>query len=294
MNLACPLCQHACLPYLQASDLNRGLSPEVFDYCRCPSCGLILLRPVPDRLADFYPADYYAVPASVDQLARRAEPERYKIQTVQRFASGGRLLEIGPGYGGFAYLAKQAGFEVEGVEMDARCCRFLTGVLGVPAIQSSDVRAALGRVKPCDVIALWHVIEHLPDPWGALDAAVERLAPGGLLVLATPNPGSLQFRIFGRFWAHLDAPRHLGLIPAAVLRRRLEAAGLTHLLTTARDRGAFADNHFGWEQSLRNLCPWRWAKSLLGRAGFLFRMALLPIERRGHNGSTYTAVFRKL
>jgi len=34
-------------------------------------------------------------------------------------------------------------------------------------------------------------------------------------VIAAPNPQAFQFGLMGRYWTHLDAPRHLHLIPAA-------------------------------------------------------------------------------
>jgi len=40
---------------------------------------------------------------------------------------------------------------------------------------------------PYDVITLWHVIEHLPNPWEILDAVYASLKPGGVLALASPN-----------------------------------------------------------------------------------------------------------
>ena len=115
------------------------------------------------------------MPPTLKRLASRAEAERYKVETVRRFVPEGRLLDIGPSYGGFAYLASRAGFEVEVIERDPECCRFLTGVVGVRVAQSADVCAALAALPPYRVITLWQVIEHLPDPWRTLEAAADRL-----------------------------------------------------------------------------------------------------------------------
>ena len=59
-----------------------------------------------------------------------------------------------------------------------------------------------------DVITMWHVLEHLPDPFAAVRHAAELLRPGGRLVISVPNIASLQARIGGDRWFHLDLPRH--------------------------------------------------------------------------------------
>ena len=78
--------------------------------------------------------DAHGCPAPAwTKLARSVGPERYKIELVKRFSSGGRLLELGPGRGGFAFLAKEAGFDVSAIEMSGESCRFLRreGIRGV-------------------------------------------------------------------------------------------------------------------------------------------------------------------
>jgi SAM-dependent methyltransferase len=179
--------------------------------------------------------------------------------------------------------------------MDAACCHFLEQVVGVRALRSADAAGTLATLDGYDAIALWHVIEHLADPWETLEAARERLRPGGVLVLATPNPASFQFRLFGRYWAHLDAPRHLELLPVERLIHWAEGAGLQVALKTTTDPGGLGWNLFGWVESLANLLSRatgrRSTPTLLGRA--LSRL-MRPIERGpGFRGATYTLVLRR-
>jgi hypothetical protein len=277
----------------RARDLNRRLSAERFTYHRCRGCGLVFLSPLPPNLAACYPEDYYGATPTLQALAVGAEAERFKIEIVKRFVGTGRLLEIGPALGGFAYLAKAEGFEVEAVEMDARCCAFLSRVVGIKAIHSRDECAALKGVRPVDVVALWHVIEHLKDPWGMLEAAVHTLLPGGILVIAAPNPSALQFRILGRSWAHVDAPRHVNLIPAPLLIDRVRALGVLPVLRTTTDPGSLSWNRFGWEVSLSNAFEGAHAKRVGGRIGRFIARTVKAIERVEGMGSAYTVVFRK-
>ncbi len=275
--------------------MNCKISDEIFDYYRCSSCGLIFLSPIPANLGKYYRSDYiaYSMPSSLEQLAAQAEKVRFRIELVQKFVSSGRLLEVGPSYGGFAFLAKQAGFEVEAIEMDDRCCRFLSDVVGVRAINNGDVKAALANSGPYNVVALWHVLEHLPDPWTTLDLLTQRLLPKSILVISTPNPDSLQFKLLGRFWAHVDAPRHVELIPAPLLIRFLQARELEPVLTTTTDEDGLALNQFGWCQSLRHLFSHKLTRYPMSLAGYVISRGLRPVECTGWRGSAYTIVFQR-
>jgi 2-polyprenyl-3-methyl-5-hydroxy-6-metoxy-1,4-benzoquinol methylase len=293
MNIFCPQCKKDPSLYFRTRDLNRKISKEMFDYYRCQSCGLIFLWPIPDNLGDYYPKQYYTIPPSLQRLTAGAEGERYKIEIVQRFARHGRLLEIGPAYGSFALLAKNAGFQVEVIEMDGDCCKFLNEVAGIRAINSCDPAEALKDAGPYEVITLWHVIEHLADPWSTLKAMAERLQPGGLLVIAAPNPKAFQFRVLGRFWPHVDAPRHLSLIPLSLLQQETAALGLEAIWSTTSDKGTLGWNKFGWEVFLANFASRGFFRKYFGKIGRTIHKLVTPIERMDGLGSAYTVVFRK-
>jgi hypothetical protein len=268
-----------------------------------------------------YPA--YQIPTMAD-LEDKAGHERYKLEIVKNVFPQGRLLEIGPSYGGFAYLAKNAGFEVETIERDSRCCQFLTEVLGVRTVNSADVLSALRDLRPYHVIALWQVIEHLENPWSLLMNISQKILPGGILILTTPNPVSLQFKVFGRYWTHVDAPRHLQLIPPRLLADLLESWGMEVVSITTRDEASSIFHTVGWwAVSFRNLSralsPTSESLSILnsrstspferkrhGRfhlgplktflrrsLGLPYSLFLKPIEQIEGLGSAYTAIFRK-
>jgi SAM-dependent methyltransferase len=253
----------------------------------------LFLSPVPEDIGRYYPDAYYPVPSNLEQLSAKAAPERYKIDLVRRFVPGGRLLEVGPAYGTFAHLARETGFDVTAVERDARCCRFLRDVVGVRTIRSDDVAPAVEKEPPYDVIAMWHVLEHLPDPWRTLDALASKLAPGGILVVATPNPEAWQSRVLGTHWPHLDAPRHLWLIPPSVLSRKAAESGLEIALLTTRDKGSLGWNAFGWQYFLSNFFRSRLMRMGMYVAGSLLGVALAPIEGTEGKGSAYTIVMRR-
>jgi len=280
--------------FMSVRDYNKKISDKVFNYYRCRRSGFIFLDPIPADLGKYYPSDYYDVPASEAELVASAEVlQQWKLDAVLAHAKGGRLLEIGAAYGLFSFLAKRAGFKVTAIEMDARCCGFLRDVVGIDVVESDDALSVLETLPEFDVIVMWQVLEHLPDPWTVLAAVAERLVPNGVLILDTPNPDAFQFRVLGRRWVHLDAPRHVALIPVELLTDYVGRHGLEAERLTAADAGANGFNGYGWAFTFKNFL----GDNLFGRIGFflgrVLAKLLIPIERTGWRGSTYTAVFRK-
>jgi hypothetical protein len=289
----CPYCENSASTLFIAHDRNRCISSTLFPYYRCASCGLIFLQSVPPDLDVYYPEDYYPVPGSRSEFEAASENERFKLDLVTPFIQKGKLLEVGPAFGNFAYLAKQAGFDVEVIEMDSRCCEFIRTVSGIPTIQSTDAGAAVKDKGPYDVIALWHVIEHLPDFQQTLDALAGKIRKGGFLVMAAPNPESWQFRILGRYWTHLDAPRHVVLIPVGLLIMHMQKSGFKVVSMTMMDPGGIGWNMFGWQYSLSNFAKSRFIKNMLSLMGAVVTRIMAPFEENDQSGSAYTLIFRK-
>jgi 2-polyprenyl-3-methyl-5-hydroxy-6-metoxy-1,4-benzoquinol methylase len=136
----------------------------------------------------------------------------------------GRLLDVGCGNGSFIAGMAQLGWEVTGVEFDEKA---------VEAARERGVRVLSGSLAEqrfpddsFDAITLSNVIEHLPDPIGTFRELKRILAPGGRLVMVTPNIDSAGHRIFRRCWRGLEPPRHLFLFNRAVFRELARQSGL--------------------------------------------------------------------
>lgn len=287
-----PGCEGNETDWFHVIDLNRGIDKVEFHYLHCERCGLFRLDNVPDNLGDYYPNDYYALP-SLERLDEIASANLFKIDTIKRFMPKGKLLEIGPAYGVFALQAKQAGYQVDVIEMDERCCEHLAEVVGVNAICSASPHDVLVTLTSHDVIALWHVIEHIPDPWKLMQAAAENIAPNGILVLAAPNPDAWQFHVMGKQWPHLDAPRHLYLLPVQALTEYAQTLGLECIHFSTTDSDAKSWNRFGWQWFLMRRVRMKWLKGICFVIGYVLSLFLAPFENSGNKGSAYTLVFRK-
>ncbi len=203
--------------------------------------------------------------------------EEQRTSNAQRATSngdGGRLLDIGCGDGSFLLAAQAQGWVVAGVERfpdDARQ-KGLEVFTDVRDLQSpctylgSGVRNPGFRPKappvpcflnpePCrltpafDCITLWHSLEHIADPFVLLEEASALLKPGGRVIVAVPDNGGWQARLFGRFWLHLDVPRHLWHFTLPALREVFQRAGLEVTQTYHQE---FEYDVLGWSQSVLN------------------------------------------
>jgi hypothetical protein len=290
--VACRSCAASAGLLVSSCDFNRRVSTERFDYYRCSACDLVFLEPVPLDLGRYYEESYHMIPDSLAALERSAEAhERFKIDLLRSVKASGRLIEVGPGAGGFAWLARKSGYDVTVIDMSERVCRFISGTVGVHAVHSQDEVHALEEQEPADAIVMWQVIEHLKHPFRMLAAAAGKLKPQGVLIVATPNPRSLQFRVLGRWWVHLDAPRHVTLIPAPLLETKARSFGLTPLWRTATDPGSLFWNEFGWRYSLRNALARTRPPATLDRVARWAATLAGPLERRFRLGTSYTAAF---
>ena len=102
-----------------------------------------------------------------------------------------------------------------------------------------------------DLVALWDVVEHVPDPKALLREAVGYLVPGGHLILETQNVESVFARLLGARWHQYKHLEHLYHFSSTTLRRLLEEAGLEVVHETARFGGKHVSLAFIRERATR-------------------------------------------
>lgn len=144
--------------------------------------------------------------------------------------AGRRCLEVGPGRGHDMVQLARLGWEVEGLDFDTKAARTAQDQSGCCVIEGTleDSPWAAGTF---DLIYASHVVEHFPEPRRDLRKAFELLRPGGRLVLVYPNPDSLVARIYGRWAATWDPPRHLVLPSASGISALLYGIGFDRVST---------------------------------------------------------------
>jgi 2-polyprenyl-3-methyl-5-hydroxy-6-metoxy-1,4-benzoquinol methylase len=198
---------------------------------QCPACGLGHAEPGGFEPTSYYTADYFNG-SHGDGYAdyRGAEPVLRKefartVAFIRKIVPGGRLLDIGCAYGFFLQEAKPF-YDVSGIELAEEAAAYSrTNGLGVHAGVADE--AAMAHVGPLDVITLFDVIEHLPEPHDVLSLAARHLKPGGIVVLTTGDFGSLAAKLMGPKWRLMTPPQHLWFFTRESIRRMGARSGLT-------------------------------------------------------------------
>ncbi len=119
----------------------------------------------------------------------------------------GKLLDIGSGTGYFINHMKSVGWEVRGIEQDNDAASYSVNNFGLN-VKGPETLYKLEK-ENFDLITMWHVLEHIHDLDGYMKAIKENLKDNGTLVLALPNNKSIDAKVYGKYWAAWDVPRHI-------------------------------------------------------------------------------------
>jgi 2-polyprenyl-3-methyl-5-hydroxy-6-metoxy-1,4-benzoquinol methylase len=149
---------------------------------------------------------------------------------------GSRLLEIGCGNGSFLTAMRQLGWEVHGLEPDAKAAQVARSK-NIPVVAGTLDSSTFPEAS-FDAISLHHVIEHLHNPMEVLEICLRLLRPSGVISIITPNFSSRGSKIYKQNWYHLDPPRHLALFTTQSLVQAMVRAGYRDVVAHASFFGA--------------------------------------------------------
>lgn len=211
------------------------LSNNAFDIYQCPECGVIFPETSvnSEYYSRYYPHDYYESETKSGFVNRMLSlfsktVIRFKEFEILKFLSPKgvdkiRILDIGCGSGEFLANINSARFDKYGVEINPQGCEKCKEK-GLN-VSSTELKATKFNSDYFDVITMWHVLEHLNNPIDVLLEARRILKAKGVLIISTPDTGSLGFKHGLKNWFHLDSPRHLILYNYNSLSLLLEEAG---------------------------------------------------------------------
>jgi SAM-dependent methyltransferase len=274
--IPCVLCGGSeSRPIFRSRDLRYETTPrDEFVLVECSDCGLRYLNPRPTEaaLAAFYPEDYYSYRPNEHEpgagLLRRLYPtrrERLLREKVGRatglMPAGGRFIEYGPSAGQFLSALTRKGFTGVGIERSESMVRHVRENLGLECHQPAEF--ARSAHEPVHLVALWNVLEHLPDPIGFLRWTKGVLTPEGRLLFSVPNARAIERRIFFREDPCEDIPRHLYSYTPDTIRRILEQEGFTDIRVDHVSRVAMSELQERTERAIQRRPGGRRLKKIL-------------------------------
>jgi len=220
----------------QDPELARYTGATV-DLVRCASCGFAqpaALPALPDYFGRMYDQRWsegwmeaefregtkdLVFRETLDALARRVPPGRRS------------LLDLGAHVGRLIHLAARSGWRAEGIELNPRTSAYAARATGLP-VHRADLRALRAEGRRYGAVTLVDVLEHIPEPIGALGAVRGVLEPGGWIAVKVPHGPAqlLKERIRGRVFRGYrptvaDNLVHVGHFTPRALRMALERAG---------------------------------------------------------------------
>lgn len=203
---AVPVHCHLCGAEVRRPWFTRGRAT----WWRCPGCGFLFVHPQPDQetLDRLYQAAYYG--ERREYTGKYLTKWRERVLSVESIAEPGHLLDVGCGAGAFLLNALARDWRAWGLEVSH------DAISALP--EPARSHAVVGRLESApfadeslDALTLFDVIEHVRSPLDFLGNARRPLKPGGLLVITTPDAGSMKARIKRRFWRYFDFDRYLHL-----------------------------------------------------------------------------------
>ena len=143
----------------------------------------------------------------------------YAILARRYGKRGTRLLEIGSGLG---HLVGQLDgrFETAALDVNQWALARSKAVTPRTLLQVASAEDLPFADRSFGVVIIKHVVEHLSHPGRAIAELGRVMAPGGALILSTPNLASLSRPWKGGNWIGYHDPTHISLKPPSSPRPR--------------------------------------------------------------------------
>ncbi|MCB9876017.1 MAG: class I SAM-dependent methyltransferase [Planctomycetes bacterium] len=211
-----------------------------YTVCTCSDCGLVYVTPrlFGQALLDVYGASYWksdnpkqrGYADYAKESALYLKTYRRRMRLVSRWLPAhARLLDVGCAAGYFLRVAQEHGHDVHGVELSEPIAEEAIAALGADRVFHGfldDAVAARGwQPQSFDMVTIWDVIEHVPEPQQLLASIRRLLKPGGKLLLETQNVRSRFARLLGPRWHHFKHDEHIYHFSPATITRLLDDCG---------------------------------------------------------------------
>jgi 2-polyprenyl-3-methyl-5-hydroxy-6-metoxy-1,4-benzoquinol methylase len=203
----------------------------------CKDCGLIYTTPRPKETEQNYFGDatvFYQEAEFIfkgKKIHHRDKNYEYELEQIKKLKPAGKLLDIGTNMGFFLRKARDAGFDVEGVEPSPSLAKIATAEFGLK-IKNSFFSKELFPAKSFDVATMIDVFEHVTSPVPILKDVYEVLKDDGILCIKVPNGNYNKLKLslakmLGREQQHdlFNSYEHVAHYTPTSMKKMLTKAG---------------------------------------------------------------------
>lgn len=237
--LQCPVCRSNERKSTYTAVHTHGkktLSEEKsFIYFQCLNCSSLYLTNVTFN-ASYY-KKYYSFEEGEQRLGLTKILEwlissyslKRKHEALRHYNGASKkkisILDIGCGTGDFLASLSDKRYRKYGIEKDKK--EYMISRNKGVEVFNEDILHSNLQNKKFDIITMWHVIEHIPNPQKLFTQLHQMLSKDGVIIFATPNIDSHGFRAATTNWFHFDAPRHVILFNEEGIKKLCNTNGFT-------------------------------------------------------------------
>jgi 2-polyprenyl-3-methyl-5-hydroxy-6-metoxy-1,4-benzoquinol methylase len=201
---------------------------------RCVGCGLVYVSPRLDAEAlrrhynsgESSRIEYYLDAEVADRRSFAEVLDRAEALVPRR----GDLLDVGPNIGTSLSLARERGWRVHGIEINAEAARYCRERRGLDVV-AGTLGAQTYPAGRFDVVLMGDVIEHVASPADTMRTVARILRPGGAVLVSTPDIAGWAARLL-----QIKPVEHIHYFDASTMARLVRAAGLEVVRIEPLDR----------------------------------------------------------
>jgi SAM-dependent methyltransferase len=208
----------------------------------CQRCGLMMNYPfpAPKEIYEKYQEDFYSFEGErfkgwIEVLSYFFRVRR-AVFIDRQFGPKKTILDVGCGRGIMLNELKKRGWSVSGTQISETATAKIRRSFGIDCF-IGDLPSSPFPRNSFDIITMWHVLEHLIDPFLYLRYCRKILKPEGYLLIEVPNANSWTSRIIKDAWMGWDPAHHLYHFTPFVLNLALKKTGFIPVKWA----------HFSWE-----------------------------------------------
>jgi 2-polyprenyl-3-methyl-5-hydroxy-6-metoxy-1,4-benzoquinol methylase len=211
------------------------VSGEEFEIWECESCTQRFTQNIPeiDNIGRYYQSENYISHSDTKKgfinnlyhtVRKRTLLQKRKLIETNTKKKPGNILDVGAGTGAFLNTMKNAHWNCTGIEPDKTAREKALKLYNLNLKEAKEL--FLLPAESFDAITLWHVLEHVHELHEYVEKLKDLLKTNGKLFIAVPNYTSADAKIYGKFWAAYDVPRHLYHFSPKAIETLLNAHGL--------------------------------------------------------------------
>lgn len=195
---ACGICSH--------QEFSIRYRKKDFSLAQCHSCGVLYRTPQPtsEEVRQLYTTAYYNPwHLEKEEAVKKIKMESFdrRLQEIQNYVHGGKILDVGCATGFFLEKAKSKGFDPYGLELSEFAFKQAHKTFGDHVFWGT-IEDLFFENNFFDVITMFDLLEHVTNPVTTLRCCRRILKPKGIIAAVLPDTSSMSAKVMGKGWTH--------------------------------------------------------------------------------------------